>query len=60
MDESSSGNGFLEGLKLYYDEWLKSIDDEFSGEEHTFSPEFLRKMEELIYGGKEPPSPSGQ
>ena len=54
MDEFFDNEVFLQALERYYDEWLQRIDDEFSGEEHVFSPEYRRKMEALVHGsGKE-------
>jgi len=49
MDELLRSEVFLLALENhYYEEWLRRIDDEIPGEHYTFSPEFLRKMEELL------------
>ena len=50
MDEFFDNEVFLQALERYYDEWLQRIDDEVLGEEHVFSPAFLRSMERLIHG----------
>lgn len=55
MDELLRSEIFLRALQDHYledhyEEWLRRIDDKLSSEETTFSPAFLRKMEELING----------
>jgi hypothetical protein len=48
VDEFFSSEVFLQALEMCYMQKIQQIDDKFSGEEHIFSPEFNRKMEEII------------
>ena len=57
MDEFFSSEAFLQALERYYDDWLQRVEDEFSDEKHVFSPEFNRKMEELMHGSGRPSQP---
>ena len=54
MEEFLHSKMFLQALEEIYEEEWRRNEEKFSGEKYTFSPAFLRKMEELIGGrGKE-------
>jgi len=45
---------FLRALNEHMDNTIKRIEEEYADVVFTFSPEFERKMEELIHGSSRP------
>ena len=47
---------FLRALEEHMENTIRRLEAECAEMDYTFSPEFERKMDELIYGGSRPAS----